>query len=217
MFGLPPCQRPHAALRGSLLGKPPTSRCSRSPVCRTRGWLATNARKSLGYDRPPQKPRSDGFVGIEPTKPTPSGFCGRQTTTTRPIRVSAAAREELRLPQGRQGCLRGRAALAFFEPAYDRGGRHTEGAPEPPKTRSFLVGAQDLLLALLGVAVGRRILPTLTTAGVTEVLLLGVVGSEAVLYDVGAAAMATGDCLGNHANTLTQLIHHSHLAHYPIL
>jgi inosine-uridine nucleoside N-ribohydrolase len=49
---------------------------------------------------------------------------------------------------------------------------------------------------------------------VTEVPLLGVVGSEAVLYDVGAAAMATGDCFGKHANIIAQLIYHSSLVHY---
>jgi hypothetical protein len=49
---------------------------------------------------------------------------------------------------------------------------------------------------------------------VTEVPLLGVVGSEAVLYDVGAGAMATGDCFGNHANIIAQLIYHSSLVHY---
>src|SRR3954447_16224138 len=129
MSRLPPCQRPDAALQGSPLGKPPTSRCSRSPVCRTRGWLATTARKWLGYDHLPRKPRSDGFLGTEPAKPTPSRFCDRRTTTTRPIRVSAAAAagEELRRLRRRRGRLGGRAALPFFEPAYDRGGRHTEG------------------------------------------------------------------------------------------
>ena len=91
----------------------------------------------------------------------------------------------------------------FIEPAYDRGGRHTEGAPQPTQTRTFLVGVQDLLLALLSVAVGGRILSALTTAGVTEVPLLGVVGRAAVLYDVGAGAMAAGDRFCNHSHTLS--------------
>ena len=42
----------------------------------------------------------------------------------------------------------------------------------------------------------------LTTAGATEVPLLGVVGSKAVLYGVGAAAMARGDRFGDYANKL---------------
>src|SRR3712207_2081000 len=207
MFRLPPCRRPDAALWGSPPGKPPTSRCSRSPPCSARGSLATNARRSLGCDHLPRKPPLDGFVGTEPAKPTPSGFCGRRTTTTRPIRVpaaaAAAAGEEFRLRRGRRGCLGGRAALPFFEPAYDGGGRDAEGASEPAQARAFLVGAQDLLLALLGVAVRRRSPPALATAGVAEAPLLAVVGREAVLYDVGAAAMAAGDRFGNHANTLT--------------
>src|SRR5215210_6341325 len=106
MSRLPPCQRPDAALRGSPLGKPPTTHCSSSPVCRTRGWLATTARKWLGYDdHLPRKPRSDGCLGTKPAKPTLSRFCDRRTTTTRPIRVSAAAGEELRLRRGRRGRL----------------------------------------------------------------------------------------------------------------
>jgi hypothetical protein len=102
----------------------------------------------------------------------------------------------------------------FIEPAYDRGGRHTEGAPQPTQTRTFLVGVQDLLLALLSVAVGGRILSALTTAGVTEVLLLAIVGGEAVLDDIVASAVTASDDFGNHILTLTRHSRHSSVAHY---
>ncbi len=75
--------------------------------------------------------------------------------------------------------------------------------------------AGSLLYALLGVAVGRRILAALTSASVAEVFLLTVIGSETVLDDVLAATMRTADDFRNHALTLTHRSHHSRLTHYP--
>jgi hypothetical protein len=106
------------------------------------------------------------------------------------------------------------SSATFFEPANDRGGRDAEGAPEPAQARSLLVSAQDLLLALLGVAVGRGVFATLTPAGVTKVLLLAIIWGEAVFDDIVASAMRAGDAFGNHALTLTRRSHHSSLVHY---
>ncbi len=77
-------------------------------------------------------------------------------------------------------------SVTFFDPANDRGGRDTEGALEPPEARSLLVGAKDLFLTLLGVAVGRRILTALTSACVAQILLLAVIGGEAVFDEIWA-------------------------------
>ncbi len=103
----------------------------------------------------------------------------------------------------------------FFEPAYDRGGRDAEGAPEPAQARTLLVGAQDLFFALLGVAVGIGIFAALTPAGVTEVLLLAVVGGEAVFDEIVTSAVAASDDVGNHILTLTRYSRHSSVAHCP--
>jgi hypothetical protein len=70
-------------------------------------------------------------------------------------------------------------AATFFEPAEHRGGRDAEDARKPPETGSLLVGAQYLLLAFFGLAVGRRLFAALASAGVTEIFLL-FVGSEAI-------------------------------------
>ena len=103
---------------------------------------------------------------------------------------------------------------SFFEPADDRGGRDAEGAPESPQAGSLLVGAKDLLLALLGVAVGRRIFTALTPASVTEILLLAVIGRDTILDEIVASAVAAVDDFGNRALTLTCRPYHSRLAHY---
>jgi len=95
-------------------------------------------------------------------------------------------------------------AATFVEPAYDRGGRDAEGAPEPTQTRSLLVGAKSLFLALIGVAVGGRVLAALTPAGMAEVLLLAVIGGEAVFDDIVAPAVRTGIDFCNHFLSLTR-------------
>ena len=101
-----------------------------------------------------------------------------------------------------------------MEPADDGGGRDAEGASKPAQARTLLVGAQDLLLALLCVAVGGRVLAALTPASVTKVLLLAVIGGDAVFDDIVASTVAAGDDFGNHVLTLTRRSHHSSLAHY---
>lgn len=42
----------------------------------------------------------------------------------------------------------------------------------------------------------------MTSAGVAEILLLAVIGCDAVLDDIGAGAVRTGDDFSNHALTL---------------
>src|SRR5215203_3248825 len=103
----------------------------------------------------------------------------------------------------------------FFEPADDGGGRDAEGSPESAQARALLVSTQDLLLALLGVAVGGRIFAALTPAGATEVLLLAVIGGEAVFDEIVASAVSAVDDFGNHTLILARHSHHSSLVHYP--
>src|SRR5215207_393814 len=104
----------------------------------------------------------------------------------------------------------------FFEPADDGGGRDAEGSPESAQARALLVSTQDLLLALLGVAVGGRIFAALTPAGATEVLLLAVIGGEAVFDEIVASAVSAVDDFGNHTLILARHSHHSSLVHYPL-
>src|SRR3954467_14343149 len=85
------------------------------------------------------------------------------------------------------------------------------------KARTLLVSTKDLFLALLGVAVRGRVLAALAPTGMTKILLLAVIGSEAILDDVIAPAMKTGNDFGNHVLTLTHHSYHSSLAHYPEL
>lgn len=56
----------------------------------------------------------------------------------------------------------------------------------------------------------------MTPAGVTEVLLLAVVGGEAVLgYIRRFRTVAAGDDFDNHELTLARHSHHLSLTHYP--
>jgi hypothetical protein len=99
---------------------------------------------------------------------------------------------------GSRVCSRDGNLAAFFEPTGYGVARNPEGTGKTSERGAVLVSAKDFLAPLRRIGVRAGILAALPATVMAEVLLFAI-GSLAVLEDILAVAVVTGNNLSNHS------------------